>query len=219
MLDLNGTNRSSDKKPIQPNGFIGLKALKRTLERDFFAEVSVDVFVTEKCKADLVIHLDCNFTLTESLFHLNNGNWGSFHNSISGDVRTSPFQTTLWELENKNGMTITIRELSVHLKDTSIIVTELPNCQIQDNLESILNYISQSFVHFTKGMSEMPYEIFVPIFEETENSISISEKKFRNKPDYLEYWGLYFDGDNDAMVYDVKNKVIIEQSNFFLFNE
>jgi hypothetical protein len=220
MLDLNGSNPSSDKRPLRPDGLIGLKTLKRTLERDFFAEVSVDVILNEKCKADLVIHLDCNFSLTESLFHLNNGNWGSFRNSISGDVRTSPFQTTLMELENKNGMAIRIKELSIHLSDTSIIVSELPDCQIQDNLESILDCISENFVHFTKGMSEMPYEIFVPIFEETENSISIAEKKHHStKSDYLKYWGLYFDGENDALVYDVHNKVIIEQSNFFLFNE
>ena len=198
---------------------IGLSALKRILERDFFAEATIDVYHNKSTKIDLVIYLDCNFGLTESLFHLNNGNWGNYQNCISNDVRTSPFQTALLELENDNGIAVDIKELSIYLKDTSIIITRLPNLRIQDHLECILNAMSGNFVHFTKGLSEMPYEIFVPIYEETENSFSHSEKKHNKKPDYLEFWGLYFEGEEDSSVYDVKNKVIIEQSDFFLLNQ
>ena len=108
--------------------------------------------------------------LTESLFHLNNGTWGSFRNAIAGEVKTSPFQAALWELESNTKTIFDIKELSIHLRDTSIIIYKLPNHQIQDNLESILDHISGNFVYFTRGLSQMPYEIFVPIHEETQNS-------------------------------------------------
>ena len=213
------SNESLQNKALPTDNFVGLTSLKRILERDFFAEATIDIHPCNETKVDLVIHLDCNFGLTESLFHLNNGNWGNFRNSISGDVRTSPFHTALFELENDNGIVVEIKELSIHLRDTSIIITRLPNCQIQDKLEPILDAVSGNFVHFTKGLTKMPYEIFVPIYEETENSFSHSEKKQHRKPNYLEFWGLYFEDEDDSSVYDVKNKTIIEQSSFFLLNQ
>jgi len=219
MSIRNKLNSSSHNDAFHHNTLTGLHILQRTLERDFFAVASIDVHSNSNGKADLIIHLDCNFGLIESLFHLNNGNWGGFQNCISGDVRTSPFHTTLLELENKNNIILEIKELSFHLKDTSIIITRLPDGQIQDNLESILNAISGNFVHFTKGLTQMPYEIFVPIYEETENSFSRSQKKCDKQPDYLEFWGLYFEGEDDSLVYDVKSKAIIEQSDFFLLNQ
>ncbi len=213
------TNPPPQSDALRLNELIGLDVLKRTLERDFFATAAIDFYEVGNSNINLVIHLDCNFGLTESLFHLNNGNWGSFQSSLTGDVKISPFHTTLLELEKDNGVNIDIKELSIHLQDTSIVITRLPNCQIQDNLESILNAVSANFVHFTKGLTQMPYEIFVPIYEETENSFSHSEKKHHRKPDYLEFWGLYFEGEDDASIYDVKNKVIIERSHFFLLNQ
>ncbi|MEO0572883.1 MAG: hypothetical protein AAF039_14340 [Bacteroidota bacterium] len=213
------TSHSPNHKALHDHKPIGLEALKRTLERDFFAEVNIAVHPNSATKVDLVIHLDCNFGLTESLFHLNNGNWGNFQNSISGDVPTSSFHGALVALENENGIAFDIKELSIHLRDTSIIMSRLPNFEIPDHLESILDAVSANFVHFTKGLSKMPYEIFVPIYEETENSFSHSERKHNKKPDYLEFWGLYFDDEPDSSVYDVKNKTIIEQSSFFLLNQ
>lgn len=219
MSDRKKTNQSPQSNALQAKELVGLRSLERIMERDFFAETTVDVHSDHEGKVDLVIHLNCNFGLTESLFHLNNGNWGNFQSCISGDVRISPFHTALLELENDNGIVVDIKELSVHLRDTSIIVSRLPNCQIQDNLESILESVSENFVHFTKGLTEMPYEIFVPVYEETENSFSRSVEKHDRKPDYLEFWGLYFEGEDDSLVYDVKNKAIIKQSDFFLLNQ
>ena len=219
MSNQKRPNEPSQKNTLRTTQLVGLNALRRTLERDFFANASISIASKNDSTVELVVHLDCNFGLTESLFHLNNGNWGNFQSCISGDIKTSPFHTTLLELENDNDTVIEIKELSIHLRDTSIIITKLPNCSIQDNLEKILNAISGHFVHFTKGLSKMPYEIFVPIYEETENSFSHAEQKQNIKPDYLKFWGLYFDGEDDSSVYDVKNKVILEQSTFFLLNQ
>lgn len=219
MSNLKKNYYLPEKNAISTKKIIGFDFLKKVLERDFFASANIEGEFENENRISLVIHLQCNFGLTESLFHLNNGNWGNFKNSINGDIKTSPFHTTLVELENDNGMTIDIKELSIHLRDTSIIISRLPNCQIQDQLETILDSVSANFVHFTKGLTKMPYEMFVPIYEETENDFLHSEIKQNNHPDYLGYWGLYFEDEEDTLVYDVKNKVIIEESDFFLLNQ
>lgn len=213
-------NHSSKNDVSGVNHFIDFRPLKRTLERDFFSDATIDVHSSNASTIELVIHLDCNFGLTESLFHLNNGNWGNFSRRISGGIKTSPFQTILLELEQSySAINIYIKELSIHLRDTSIIITKLPNRCIQDHLECILDAVSANFVYFTKGLTAMPYEIFVPIYEETANSLNPTEKQNKRMPNYLEFWGLYFEGEDDSSVYDVKNKVIISESNFFLLNQ
>ena len=213
------SNKSLSNRISTRENFIGLAQLNRVLERDFFADATVEYTMVSPSTIELVIHLKCNFGLTESLFHLNNGNWGNFKNTLSGDVKTSPFHSTLLELEKKNAKTVEIKELSFHLRDTSIVISRLPNLAIEDNVEKILNAVSAHFVYFTRGLTKMPYEIFVPIYEETENNFNRSEKKHNTRPDYLEFWGLYFEGEADSSVYDVKNKSIIEESDFFLLNQ
>lgn len=197
---------------------LGLDLLTKTLERDFFAEASIGFEVKDE-RIELVVHLNSNLALTESLFHLNNGTWGNFKSVISGGVKISPFHTTLLQLEQENKMPVVIVEMSVHLKDTSIILSRLPNCYIEDNLEGIFRAISENLLQFTQGMSQIPYEIFVPIYEESADMTPcINDDKYQKNSCYLAFWGLYFEGNYDAMVYDVKNKSIIAQSEFFLLN-
>ena len=198
---------------------IGMDTLKKTLERDFFAEVSIDFCCPESDRIDLIIHLDCNFGLIESLFHLNSGNWGNFRQYSSGDIKTSPFQTALYALNQDNSAFVDIKELSLHLADTSIIISRIPNLCIQDSLEPILVSISANFVHFTKGMSQMPYEIFVPIFEETSGTLIRNSHGQDATPSYTDFWGVYFEDCEEAQVYDVQHKAIIDHSDFFLLNE
>ena len=207
-------NGASHNDGVFSGGLLGLEAVRRTLERDFFAEAKITVEPVDTLQKDLIVHLNCNFGLTESLFHLNNGNWGNFKQTAVGGEKVSPIQTVLVELETDNQMTIDIRELSIHLADTSIIISRLPNHSIADNIEKILKALSANFVHFTKGLMKMPYEIFVPIFEEDE----ISHVGQQN-PGYLNLWGLYFEGEDESVVYDVNDQLIIEKSDFFLLNQ
>lgn len=209
----------SKGKTLENSGIlIGLSKLKRTLERDFFASADIDIHDVTSEKVELVIHLKCNFGLTESLFHLNNGNWGNFQKKVSQDVKTSPFQSGIFEMAAENDMLIEIKELSIHLKDTSLIISKLTNYPIQDYLEGILNAVSGNFVHFTKGLTQMPYEVFVPIYEETSNNFQKAKTNKKWVPSYLDFWGLYFEGEDESQVYDIKNQIIIEESDFFLLN-
>lgn len=222
MSDQNQNNQFPFEQGRKIKDLGGIQTFKNHLERDFFANANVSQVSNEQNSLDLVIELNCNFSLTESLFYLNNGNWGSFYTSKSNNSKASPFHTALFNLSEENKITIDIEELCINLKDTSIVVSKIYDYSIPDELGNILRSLSENFVHFTKGLSEMPYEIFVPVFEEQESGPSnlqsgISTKK--SKTDYFDFWGLYFESTPDSSIYDLKNKTVIDESDFFLLNQ
>lgn len=221
MSDQNQNNQLPYEYRKNLKGLRGIHNFKNHLERDFFANATVREVFTEN-SLDLIIELDCNFGLTESLFYLNNGNWGSFYTSKTEKPKASPFQTALFNLSEENQVNVDIAELSINLRDTSIIVTKIYNNSIPDELGNILCSINENFVHFTKGLSEMPYEIFVPVFEEQEsepNNLQAGISTKKSKTDYFDFWGLYFESTPDSSIYDLKNKSIIDESDFFLLNQ
>lgn len=198
----------------------GLKKFQKSLERDFYADSLIKTTHGQEHTTELIIELDCNFSLTESLFHLNNGNWGSYDINASGVEAASPFETALFDLSRENDRRVDIKELTINLKDTSLVITKIFDYSIPDQLGNILASISENFVHFTKALTEMPYEIFVPIFEESQTTVAsavTSTKK--SKTDYFDFWGLYFESNIDAEVYNLNTRTIIDESDFFLLNQ
>ena len=214
-------NEPGKNLQVDSRVLIGLDALKKTLERDFFAETTIECSWPDESNVDLIVHLSCNFGLTGSLFHLNNGNWGGFDHHTLGNLKVSSLQTALYAINEDNSCTIDIKEFSIHLADISIVISRIPHLSIMDHLEDILIALSANFVHFTKGLIQMPYEIFVPIFEEPQNTPSSEPYADLTKSgsNYFDFWGLYFEDCDDALIYDVNNKEIVDQSDFFLLNE
>lgn len=200
---------------------IGLRDFRKNLERDFFAESQISWKLDKDgITTNLIVNLNCNFSLTESLFHLNNGNWGGF---LVESQEAPKFEQSIQELVNKNNRPIEIVEFCLNLRDTSLIISKIYPRSITDYLGAILPAISSNFVHFTKGLTEMPFEIFVPVFiEHTQkqaiDSIDTNNVKGSTRG-YFDYWGLYFESnaEKDAVIYDVKNKNIIE-GDFFLLD-
>ncbi len=201
---------------------IGIDGFKKVLERDFFADVSIkDEFVQEKGRFDLVVDVHCNFGLTESLFHLNQGNWGCFkQKSIGGGICSgaNPFQEQFFNLRELNAFSTDIKEFSVHLNDVSVVVSQLYENSIVEQLPTIFESISEHFVHLTKGLSDMPYEIFVPIYEEENMFVPHGQMgKTLGEQDYFKFWGLYYTANPMMQVYDFCNKSFLE-GDFFLIN-
>ncbi len=86
---------------------------------------------------------------------------------------------------------------------------------IPKQLGPIISRVSQHFVYFTKGLTEMPYEIFVPVFEDT----SLDNPRSKTcQSGYFDYWGLYFENQSqhEAMIYSLNNKKL-EKEDLFLF--
>jgi len=193
---------------------IGIGTFQKILERDFFSECIIDVeYCNQSSCFDLIINLHCNFTLIESLSHLNTGNWGCFKTSDCHGTRviTSPFQNHFQQIKEVNTFTLGIRELSIHLKDIDIVIGRLYENSIPDQIGLLLDSLSQNFVYFTKGMTEMPYEIFIPVFEDI-SSQTLSDTKIDRtiSLDYFSFWGLYFESMENMQIYDYRKRNVID---------
>lgn len=193
----------------------GLDEFLKTLEKDFFAEAKVHFnYHKESKKTDLVLDLSFNFGITESLHFFTNGTWGGMTFSDKDQKVTSSFERAFEELISKNNFSLDIAETSLHFRDTSIIISRIYDHSVPEQIGNILLKASEHFVYFTKGLTEMPYEIFVPVFEY--NTPSTFEPK-KEKSNYFDYWGMYFeDESHQVMIYSLDKKKLYEVD-LFLF--
>lgn len=186
----------------------GLESFTKNLEKHFFSKVIARNYSTEPTSTKLVLELNCNFGITEMLHHLSSGTWGNFNS------KELSFSHLLETLRAGNDFYIEVEEFSVFLKDTSIIIKKIYDESIPQQLEAILRSVGENYVHFTKGLTEVPYEIYVPVFEESsllenDNTLMKIKSGNNNVNDYFKYWGAYFYSEDDAMIYDLKNTSII----------
>ncbi len=218
------SNQKNTKRGYIPNNggphIFGVDEFRKSLERDFFADSEITLKKDrDGHTTNLIVNLYCNFGLTESLFQLNNGNWGGV---LPENQEIPKFERAIQKLSEHNHNEVDLAELSINFKDSSLIITKIYPRSISDYLSAILPAISANFVHFTKGMTEMPFEIFIPVFVEQTMTIGSSGANYRKLHNiakgYFDYWGLYFESnaDKDASIYDVRNKNIIEGDFFFL---
>ncbi len=193
----------------------GLDNFRKNLEKNYFSEITFRQYSTHSESVNLVVEMDCNLTLVEILYHFNKGNWGSFKSGKStlvNEVRA------LCEL---NEFLIDIEEFSINLKDTSIIIKKNYNLSIPEQFESIFSGIGSHYVHFTKGLTEIPYEIYISVFEETGGKYSsfipeCDKTKDDNENGFLKFWGMYYDSEDDAVIYDLENLCIVSGELYLL---
>jgi hypothetical protein len=195
----------------------GLDDFLKVLEKYFFATAKVQCKQDSKNnQMDLVIHLHHNFGIAECLRHFNDGDWGAYN--FAEECRSnisSSLQKALAMLNRESTYPTDILELSLHFEDTSIIISRLYEHSIPQQASNILTAIGKHFIYFTKGLTEMPYEIFVPVFEDSSIKNNAESKP---KNGYFDYWGLYYDKgqQHEALIYYLNRKKLYEES-IFLF--
>lgn len=198
------------------NSFVALEGLLdfiKVLEKDFFATIKVHWnYDADSEKTDLILELFCNYGLTESLHHFNNQSWGGFIMDKENSTMHSSFKTAFQKFCDSNNGIIDIAEASFHFNDSSIIITRIYDSSVVEQLDNLIMKISEHFVHFTKGLTEMPYEIFVPVFEDPTQNI------FEIEQNYFDYWGIYFEdnSEHNAMVYNLRTKQLSKEDFFLL---
>ncbi len=206
---LNKYRDNFNLKLDQNPDILGLSDFIRLLEKDYFSEVMVRTIPADRDQINLIIELDCNFNLVEVLSQLQKGNWGT---TIS-DGTASPLLKALNRLRQLNDSESDVEEFSIFLKDSCIVIKNIFKNSIQDQLNLILQSIAAHYVHFTKKLTETPYEIYIPVFEEDlfENNTQIRDIRISNNQpkDYFNYWGLYFESEEDALIYKLKDKSFI----------
>ena len=82
-------------------------------------------------------------------------------------------------------------------------------------MERIFDELEHSSLHLLKEQTEVPFEIYVPVYEENDiafENITVRdiEASGTSAQDYFSYWGLYFLTEEDAIVYDLKNQTLID---------
>jgi len=194
----------------------GVENFGKSLEKYFFSEVVVRNCSANHTGSNLAIELNCNMSLVEMLFHFNKGTWGNF---LQGK---SSFKNVLKQLRDENHVKIDIEELSFAFKDTRVIVNKIYNRSIPEQFDDIFREMGKHYVHFSKSLTETPYEIYVPIFEECNQEKDILLRNIEagnnhTKKDYYRYWGLYFESEDDAVIYNLKESHI-ENGDLFMLN-
>ncbi|SNR44401.1 hypothetical protein SAMN04488009_1772 [Maribacter sedimenticola] len=190
---------------------IGLDEFLSTLEFYYFSTVKLKSKSITSNGINLVLEFDCNLDLMELFSHFNTGRWGNNHKN------EAPLQHGLEVLNLKNKHVIDIDELTISLNDTSIVIKRIYDKSIPTQINNILKQIACNYVFLTKGLTQKPYEIFVPIFEENLENSEISDSAIDFAPkSYLEFWGIYLDKDDEASIYDVMRNTYVSGDLEFL---
>jgi len=193
----------------------GLESFRKTLEKNFFSEVNITNYSFSTGSAQLALELNCNLSLIEMLFHFNKDNWGNFKQGKLNFIKL------LRQLQNENEIPLDIEEFTLFLKDTTVVINKIYSESIPGQLHDIFSKIGEHYVHLSKGLTETPYEIYIPVFEECSHANDILIRNIeagnQTKQDYYNYWGLYCDSEEDAVIYDLKNSRI-EQGDLFMLN-
>lgn len=193
----------------------GLETFKKSLEKHFFSKVTVRNCSSLKKSVQLAIELDCNLSLVEMLFHFNKGTWGNLRQGKSS------FAKLLRQLITENDVDVDVEEVTLFFKDSTIVINKIYDNSIAEQLENIFKQVGKHYVHLSKGLTETPYEIYIPVFEECTHAhdtlIQNIEAGNHREMDYFKYWGLYCDSEEDAVIYDLKNSKI-EYGDLFMLN-
>ena len=213
---MNQPEKESFQKEIQNKS--PYKLFRQNLEKEFFGEIRLRHLEDELVREKLIaMDAYCPFTLTELLHQLNTGNWGGFKQSDKNAL--NPFQKALFDLRSATEPDLDIGELTFLLLDTTIIISRIDHNSIADQLHAILMALGEHLLHFSRGLSEIPFEIFVPIFEEQTLEAGVPLYNQRKRLGYLKFWGLYFDSDEqtDPVIYDLSERALVE-GDFYLLN-
>lgn len=197
LLDPTSTSRVS-----------GLGEFQKSLELNYFSDATLKNKGDLYPKIDLVLELNCSLNLIDVLGHSNKGLWGTNDKALSTMAKS--FETLLTQNQD---LDIDLQEVSLFLNDTNIVVKRIYENSIPEQFNHIITEIAKQYIHITKGLTEQPEEIFVPVFEDTipeVNSKSIGKLEKTPTPlSYKEYWGIYLESQIDGLIFDVQNNKFI----------
>ena len=92
------------------------------------------------------------------------------------------------------------------MEDTAIIIKRIGPKSIALELGQILHQLAAHYVHTSKGLEETPYEFHIPVMEEAE----LGTQQFMDPAqDYYKFWGLYYESQLDAKIYDVEGRKLL----------
>ncbi|ASV32009.1 hypothetical protein [Maribacter cobaltidurans] len=194
---------------------LGLFDFKKSIELGYFSEVILKNNSDSTHKLDLVVELNCPLNLLDILSHFNKGLWGS------SEITKSPLAKSFdCLLAYNKELDIDIQEFTLYLNDTNIVIKNIYKHSIPEQFNNIISEIGKQYVSITKGLTEQPEEIFIPVFEDSLNSSLNGVEKRPTLNSYTEYWGIYMESEVDGLIFDVQhNKFISANLDYYMFDE
>jgi hypothetical protein len=182
----------------------GIDEFLKSLEFHYFSNIKLKRKSCTLNSVHLVLEVNCNIELLELFTNFNTGRWGT--SSKNG----SPLQCNLEILNSRNNCNIDIEELTIFLNDTSIVIKRIYDNSIASQFNDILKQIACNYIFLTKGLTQKPYEIFVPIFEDSIDNLEFEDNQSNILPkSYSEYWGIYLDKEDEASIFDVQRNTYV----------
>lgn len=187
---------------------VGLQDFKKALQFDYYSEITIKNKSSIDKTLDMVLELDCALHLTDVLDHLKKGYWGTRENSeasLAKSFETLVVQNGDWDMD--------IKELTISFRDTNVVIKNLYKYSILESFNTIFQDIASHYISISKGMTEQPEEIFVPVFEDNLSSdcLALIHKLEKNPTpnSYREYWGIYMESEIDGLIFDLRTHKFI----------
>lgn len=183
-----------------------LNDFRLKIEKEFFCEAAIKYKQTED-QIDLILDLELNFNLQEGLSILTGRKIDGL--DIDFQINTDYlFLKQLSSLANQNLFCIDIEELTIAFNDCTLIIHRIFDKSIITQIKEITKKIDDHKLAITKGFSNIPYEIHIPVFEEKPLNTNLNKVQISKttKNDYFNFWALYFDEAIEASIYQIKSQ-------------
>ncbi len=201
--NLNNQNPSEFFQQKTNIGINGLDNYLDFLEFHYFSKISLRNYSINDQGIDMALDMTCSIDLLEMLAHFNKNRWGKSTNIID-----SPLLTGFNHLAAQNSIYLDIEELTLFLNDTSIIIKRISDRSILQQFNDILTELANHYIYFTQGLTQQPYEIFVPVFEDDIDNPPLNTQN-KKPQSYFDFWGIYLDNQEDALIYDLNRNTFI----------
>src|SRR6185312_9994098 len=91
---------------------------------------------------------------------------------------------------------------------------------IHGYIERILRSLAECYAAMRLASGEWPFSIYVPVIEDTDDRrlarfravLDVDETMRPKSSDYLKYWGLWYDFDRHFRVFDVQQRLLLDES-------
>ncbi len=205
--------------PTEISRFNGIDDFRRTLDEDYVA-------VVRPRPGDLgglyqmAVHFVSNITLADVASFIAAGVAYDMLKSGSKAFLLRPFLTAFKSLSERNqSFDIGIEELLMEFQDSIVAIDGSYRDAIPSQIEFILNTIAKNYKTFTLESGETPFEIRIPVFEDTAEDrparfralLEVDETLAKGTTeDYSGFWGLWYDYSRKYRVFDVKRRLLVD---------
>jgi len=190
-----------------------LELFGRRLEKEYYADALIRIFEYDLERFSLVVDLQSKLTLVELLYHMQETRVGQTPLSMNNDLNNNAFVAALSDLRQANGYDFDVEELTFFLADSEITIKRIYEYSIEDQIGNISKELIKHFNDFSNNQSDIPSEIFIPVFEvNLKDQLKYGnsgEYGSLNQRDYFNFWGIYFSHNDDAVIYDLSKRSII----------